>query len=528
MGARVMRLLHVTWIDPEDRAARGGGVRVYVRSLVAAQRVCPDVQVTTLGAGLHHDLRPHAPRWKRIRAGHYEIVNSACLAPSHTAFASPAQLSDAPTEAAFADFLRQTGPYDVVHFHALEGLPAQVLALRAQFPATRFVLSLHNYHAFCPQVNLWWREQKSCTDDAGGRACATCLPVTPQENLMRRIYQLETALARIGTGPGTWLYRHLWRPMLQAGWRLRKAMRRAPMGGGAALCAPAPVLRDRRGQIVALINAHCDRVLAVSDRTRALAQGFGVQNVTTLRIGTDHAQHWHHTRPRALPCKPTPARPLRLAYLGYMRHDKGFAFLLEALSALPAEQAACLHVTIAARRGASAMMAQMEALRARLAGLDWHDGYRRDDLDRLLAPVDCGIVPPLWEDNLPQVALEMHCRHIPVLTSDMGGAQELGGNAALCFRAGDIAGLHAVIARILSGQVDLGSYWDKAHVPQDTVAHAQDLLNIYRGLHEGLDPYWHPEIRHVLDSGLSGTQSSGAAGAGNALRPVQPAIRQPV
>ncbi|MFN7002848.1 MAG: glycosyltransferase [Roseinatronobacter sp.] len=523
-----MKLLHVAWIDPEDRAGRGGGVRVYLRALVAAQRACPGVQVTTLGAGLRHDLRRTPPRWQRMRAGHYEIVNSACLAPSQAGFASPAQISDAATEAALADFLRLTGPYDVVHFHALEGLPAQALALRAQFPQTRFVLSLHNYHAFCPQVNLWWREQASCTDDHGGRACATCLPVTPQESMIRRVYQIETALTRFGTGPGSWAYRALWRPLLQAGWRLRKALRRPLVPPHASQSGVPPALRTRRKQIVALINTHCDAVLAVSERTRALALAFGLREVTTCRIGTDHAPRWQETRPRALPSAVTPARPLRLAYLGYMRRDKGFDFLMAALAALPPEQAACLHLTVAAKRGSAEMMAQMGALRPRLAGLDWQDGYARNDLDHLLAGVDCGIVPPLWEDNLPQVALELHCRHIPLLTSDRGGAQELGGSSDLTFRAGDIASLYALMARLLAGQVDLRTYWDKAHVPQDTASHAQDLITLYRGLHESLDPYRHPEIRHILDPDLSRAQPGGAGGSRAALCAVQPGIRQPV
>lgn len=523
-----MKLLHVTWIDPEDRAARGGGVRVYVKALVAAQRSA-GLQVTTLGAGLHHDLRARAPRWQQIRAEHYEIVNSACLAPSHASFTSAAQLADPATEAAFADFLRQTGPYDLVHFHTLEGLPAQVLAMRAQFPTTRFVLSLHNYHVFCPQVNLWWRESQSCRDDDAGRACANCLPIMPQQATIRRIYQIETALARVGMGPGTPAYLRLWQPVLRAGWRLYKHLR----GSGATLKpvaarAALPVLRDRRRSIVALVNAYCDSVLAVSERTRALALGFGLRTVTTCRIGTDHALHWHRTSPRALPAPATIARPLRLVYLGYMRRDKGFAFLLEALKTLPSAQAARLHLTVAAQRGPASMMAEMAALRPRLAGLEWHDGYTRDDLERVLAQVDCGIVPPLWEDNLPQVALEMHCRHIPILTSDRGGAQELAGSDTLRFQAGNTASLQALLTRLQAGDVDLHRYWARAIVPRDPQEHAQDLIQIYRGLHESRDPYRYPEIRHLVDPGVSGTQSGGAVAAEHPLCTVQPGLRQPV
>jgi len=524
-----MKVLHYYWADPDDPAARGGGVRVYLRALVAAQRALPGWQVHTLAAGLAHDLRSTAPRWRKRRAGHFEIINSACLAPSHADFATQAQLRDTATEDAFARFLHQTGPYDVVHFHSLEGLPAGVLEQARQRPGTRVVLSLHNYHPFCPQVNLWQREARHCADFDQGRACITCLPVVPNPRLLRRVYGLETLLARLGIGPGNWAYRRVWQPLMQGSWQIVKRLRRRP-----ATVAPpdrhaGARFHARRQQMVALINAQCDRVLAVSARTGALALGFGLRAVQTCRIGTEHAAYWQSTRARPLPAQPSPERPLRLAYLGYMRRDKGFDFLLDALEALPKDHAARLHLTLAARAGTSAQMARIAALRPQLAGLDWHDGYARGDLDTILAQVDCGIVPPLWEDNLPQVALEMHCRHIPLLTSDRGGAQELGGTSDLTFRAGDTAAIAALIARLLRGEVDLRAYWAGALVPRDMAAHVQQLRDIYDDItkdqNESVDSHRDSEIRHIFDSGLSRPEPRQVAGRGGALCALQPGFR---
>ena len=42
---------------------------------------------------------------------------------------------------------------------------AAVLALGAQWPEMRIVLSLHNYYPFCPQVNLWHAERETCDVD---------------------------------------------------------------------------------------------------------------------------------------------------------------------------------------------------------------------------------------------------------------------------------------------------------------------------------------------------------------------------
>lgn len=476
---RYLRILHYNWVDPADPAGRGGGVRVYAQALMEEQCASGGHDCTALSAGMAYDLSPRAkPRWQARGPDRFEFVNTRPVAPSHAEFAAKGQIDNAATLALFRDFLQQTGPYDVVHFHGLEGLPARVLALRAEFSSTRFVLSLHNYYPFCPQVNLWWQERAHCDDYQDGARCGTCLPLAANPLAVRRAYALETALARVGAPAGSWPYERVLRPALSAGWRALKSLRSR---GPASLVAAEPgaaaaEFAARRAEMVTLLNMHCDAVLAVSDRVRDIAHRFGVSKARTCYIGTRHADHWARTAPR-----PLGGDPLRLAYLGYMRADKGFFFLLDALERLPDDTLARLHLTVAARKGSARIMARLKALGARLAGLTWYDGYTASGLDRILADVDLGIVPPLWEDNLPQVALELHARHIPLMTSDRGGAQELPGARDLVFRAGDPADFARVLARALSGQLDLVQYWENARVPVGIATHAQELQQIYAG-----------------------------------------------
>jgi len=474
-----VRILHYNWVDPCDPAARGGGVRIYAKALMDEQRRSGGHDCAALSAGMVYDLSSRAkPRWQACGPGRFEFVNTRPVAPSHAEFAAAAQIANPATEALFRDFLLQTGPYDVIHFHGLEGLPARVLSLRRDFPNTRFVLSLHNYYPFCPQVNLWWQERAHCSDYDNGARCRTCLPVAPNPLAVRRAYAVETAFARIGAPAGSWPYDRVLRPALSAGWQALKAVR----GRKPALPAPdrpdtaAPDYAKRRAEMVNLLEQYCDEVLAVSDRVRDIAQGFGVTKARTCYIGTRHAEAWGRTRPR-----PLGADPLRLIYLGYMRADKGFFFLLSALEALPDQTLARLHLTVAARKGPAQVMARLRGLRPRLAGLTLHDGYAAADLDRIVAQADIGIVPPLWEDNLPQVALELHARHIPLMTSDRGGAQELPGTRDLVFRAGDTADFACVLARVMAGQVDLSGYWEHARIPTGIAAHAQELEKLYKG-----------------------------------------------
>lgn len=491
-----MRILYYNWVDYLDDERRGGGVSAYQRNLMAALEKRPDVEPHFLSAGVSYDLRPAQPRWETQRFGpdidrprRFEVVNSAVLAPAHHGFGSPAQLADPATEAVFFDFIARNGPYDVVHFNNLEGLPAGVLKLKECWPKTRVVLSLHNYYPFCPQVNLWHQERETCGDYDAGRSCVHCLPHVNDPRHMRLSAGVAYWLKGLGLRPGTRVFDGAFRWSMRLGGRGARGIRRlknmrprrkAPPGH---LQKIAPVdgsaFIERRRAMVALINAQCDTVLCVSDAVRrlALAHGLNEDLVQTSYIGTREAAAFTRTAPRKFPLREDGT--LCLGYLGYMRRDKGFYFLLQALENMPESLSRRLRLEVAARRGDRATMARLASLAPRLAGLTHADGYSHSDLDGLLARVDVGLIPVLWHDNLPQVAIEMHARHIPLLCADRGGAPELGCCPEMVFRAGDIADFHARIAALLAGEVDMQSYWRGAMAPVEMEDHLMELMEHY-------------------------------------------------
>lgn len=489
-----MKILYVNWVDYLDPEQRGGGVSLYQRNLMQALRGREGVEAVFLASGTSYDPLRRAPRWEPMRHGpmddrgrRFDLVNSGVLAPGHASFGQSAQLCHPATEAVFEDFLRHTGPYDVVHFNNLEGLPVNVLALRAALPGTRFMLSLHNYYPFCSQVNFWQDEARNCTEDEAGRRCVTCLPQRWPAAQVRAAHGLGYRLKVAGVSPLGRVYRESFRLAFGVARRLarlRKGLRRRRTEAGAVapgVQAEGAGFVARRAAMVARINAHCDVVLCVSERVRqiALREGVRADRAVTLPIGTVAAEGF-----AAAPARGPILRAdgtLALAYLGYMRRDKGFYFLLEALEALPDAVLGRLHLLVAARRGEAAVMARLAALAPRLAGFRHQDGYGHADLDGLLADVGLGLVPVMWEDNLPQVAIELHARRVPVLCSDLGGARELGRSSAFVFRAGDAADFAARIGAILSGAVGAEAYWRDAVVPETMGPHLDRLLALYRG-----------------------------------------------
>ncbi len=503
---RPLRVLYYNWVDYLDPERRGGGVTVYQRNLMAGMGRRADIDPAFLSSGIVYDLPRRAPRWERMRLGpatdrdrRYVLVNSGTIAPGHHSFGHPEQISHGPTEEAFCDMVAATGPYDVVHFQNFEGIPVGVLAaLKARFPGMALVASLHNYYPVCPQVNLWQREAAHCVDYLDGRACVGCLLHQPAARLVVAAHGLSYRLQRLGMRPGSLAFSLSFGTAIRAGHRGSQLVGRLRRRGRQDDSAAAPRIASdvapdvtprrsetfaaRRHAMIAALNAHADLILGVSDRVCEIAQSYGIAGgkLVTSYIGTAEAARFAETAPRG--DLPGPDGMLHLAYLGYMRRDKGFFFLLDALESLPAHLARRIRLSVAAGRGEPAAMARLEALGEWLGGVVHHDGYSHAGLDALLADVDVGIVPPLWEDNLPQVAIEMHARHVPLLTSDRGGAKELANCAAMTFAAGDAASLHERLAAILHGRIDMEAYWAGARAPQGMDAHLDALATLYRGL----------------------------------------------
>jgi glycosyltransferase involved in cell wall biosynthesis len=501
-----MRVLFYNWVDVDDPAGRGGGVRIYQRTVMEEIARRPGVDAWFLSAGLAHSLRPGPPRWEELRHGRaparrFRLVDGRPLAPSHHSFGDPAQIDHPETVAAFADFVETHGPFDAIQFDTLEGLPARVLALAERWPRTRFVVVLHNHYPVCPQVNLWHRERAHCADFEGGGACTRCLPFRPDPDRMRRVHAAHHALEGLGCGPGTAVYDDAVRPSVRAASRVFRAVASRARAGAAArpearaeapLAAPRPVgapalFAARRAEMVRLINAHADRVIAVSERTAEIAAQHGIarERLAVRPIGTDQAERWHATAPPAR--LPRADGTLGVAFLGYARPDKGFPFLLDALEGMAPVVLRRLRLTLAAALRDRASRRRLDALAPRLASFRHFDGYARGDLDRVLAGVDLGLVPGLWEDPLPQVALEMHARRIPLLTSDRGGARELGRCPALVFPAGDAAAFAARLAGLLEPGLDLAAYWAGARPPVSPADHVDALLRIHAGETDGDD-----------------------------------------
>jgi glycosyltransferase involved in cell wall biosynthesis len=257
--------------------------------------------------------------------------------------------------------------------------------------------------------------------------------------------------------------------------RLRKADPLPNFGNSTA----ASEFAMRRRSMSEFLNANCDHVLCVSEAAKKTAVRYGVSQKLAVvsYIGTPAARLYQESNSPQHALDDDGA--LKIAFLGYMRRDKGFHFLLEALERLPSLYAGRIKLVVAAKRGDAKLAARLKRLELTLAEVKVWDGYRAEQLDRILDGVALGVVPVLWQDNLPQVAIEMHSRRIPLLTSDLGGAKELSNSSDLVFRAGDHAEFAARLESIITGKITFEGYWSGARIPPDLDAHLKELIQFY-------------------------------------------------
>lgn len=428
----MLKVLYYNWTD--YRSPRGGGVTVYLRNLLAALSKNEEISPVFLSSGDIYSPFSSQPYIRSAQSDDtslcptYELVNSPVPAPgsllAHNLH-SYLNVNDNRVLDLIRQFIINQGGFDVIHFHNIEGLPLNVLKIKEYFPNTKIIFSLHNYFPFCPQVQLFQYHKGSCCKSfKGGLECGRC---------RNKIISPEWFIEPMNL----WFRHQSIATQLTAPWLRYKSSRLAQKLLSAAEQQNNPqIYKDFRHNNISFLNNYTDKILAVSKRVRDIAEDFGITPslLEVAYIGTDFAD----VAPLRKRSSDRDECFFTIAYLGYARAAKGFFFLLSALENLPEETSRRMNMRFAARYIREVVNSdRLEQLKKRFHQVEIMDGYQREDLPKILTGVDLGIVPVIWEDNLPQVAIEMAAHGVAVLASDFGGASELSTSPYFRFRGND-------------------------------------------------------------------------------------------
>lgn len=453
------KVLIYNWSHVDDMI--GGGVTVYVQNLINALIESGKYKVTYLNSGWTYDktkrvyIRKVENQFNSLLES-YELVNSPVLAPiEQCAENLRIYLEDKSLLPVINEFIEENNGFDVIHFNNLEGISLDVLRLKEKHPDTKIIYSLHNYFPFCSKVNLWQNGNTDYPHNCSKTSYNECV------DCYKTNAYFTTVIKRRNTTIATRAFSRVVNTLFQ------------DRGNG-------ELYRAFTEENVKQINKYVDLVLAVSERVAEIACRYGISNekIRVSYIGTkvaEYAQYIANSR--------YDGNTFKIVYMGYMRPDKGYYFLMDCLDRLPDKYAEKIEVSIVARYNAKKNqkeLDQLQDLRKKFKNINLINGYTPKNQKELLQGMTLGIVPVLWEDNLPQVAIEQIAYGVPILVSDLGGAKELCGDRRFVFKAGDFADFTNKLVYIIEHPETLDEYWGKVMDLRTVDKHFVEINKYYQ------------------------------------------------
>ena len=468
-----MNILLYNWASVEGNA--GGGVNVYIKNIIPGL-LAKGHKVTFLNSGVTYtrDTKLRIEKLSDCYKGcqRYEIINSPVVAPAHSMFDNLEKaITSEELKSIFISFCKEKN-FDIIHFNNIEGLSLDVLSAKKEL-ASKFIYSIHNYHVVCPQVNLWKNEEQNCLK-YNFHDCVNCVyPNNLDKEIENRICVNQSILIR---GVRAFYRRKILKNSIVQ--KIRKTISEKDKTNNTKNSLSHRLYKDYIDASISAINENIDFLISVSQRTHDVVckRGIRKDRHDVIYIGTKVAEKADRY-PKEKDYQDD--NILTIAYLGYMRHDKGFYYLLWLLENLPEFILRHINFTLAARLSDARTAERLKKLKSKLYGMAYYNGYTHDTLEEILENVDLGIVPVLWEDCLPQVAIEFVCHGIPILSSDLGGAQELGSNENFVYIAKDKEDFIEKLAPFIYNKNNLNSFWKNFKPCKKIDEHVMELEEVY-------------------------------------------------
>ena len=441
------KVLIYNWIPFDNPENQGGGVTIYCRNLITyLLHIRPDIQIYFISSGWAYDISKNKSFVRKIdnifgdRCRTFEIVNSPVPAPQDMLFKNPGfAYKNEMLRDTFDEFLEKNGPFDAIHFNNIEGLSFDVLELKKKYSNTKFIYSMHNYVPICMTGFYYMRDKhKNCSPNHTSKDCDNCI----KREDKRRLRAEMIGRAKVNVHNAEEYNEDEWSAAFEFE-QLNKMQ-------------DASYMTDFAKKATKIINENMDVVLAVSNRVKKIALENGIKKelVTTDYIGTKIASHQIGVSRANIN-----DRYFKLVYLGSWPEyeEKGYPFLIDALSKLERRYASKMDITLTVK-----VDNKNEYIRQKLKyfhNVTIIHGYRHHDLEQIMNGAHLGFVPVLWEDNLPQIAIEMAALGVPVLTSDVGGASELCSSKLFTFKAGDKEDFLEKLTYLFLNRDKLNEYW---------------------------------------------------------------------
>lgn len=470
----ILKILLYNWVQFDNKEKAGGGVSVYIKNLIEYLIKDKNNTIYFLSSGNKYNPsvpEPYIQKSKNIfgnKCHTYEVINSDIIGPLGTlCWDLDRYLEDTRTTKIMEDFIKQNGPFDIIHIHNIGGFGQNFLRMKEKFPNTKFIFDLHNYNCFCMNSYLFNQEKKIlCNNYHCGQDCLTCYSrIGASENLYKnrvKLFWKDHLFSKL-----IYKFQHGFKNLYKNNYKQYYVTTYKN-----CRCDAQSYVKFRENNIK-YINDNFDIILAVSQKVKDVAINYGLdaEKIKVSYIGTKFAEN-------AKPPKVYDSnKKFKIAYMGYANTLKGFFFLTEALSSIPEEIAKNIDIVFAAK-GAKEKFVKEKL--SNFHSVEVFNGYTHENIQSILQDVTLGIVPVLWDDNLPQVAIEIVSNGIPILCSNLGGASELSTSELFKFEGGNIEAFKNKLIYLIQNPSELQQYWIHHNGLMTMDKHIKILEQIYK------------------------------------------------
>ena len=259
--------------------------------------------------------------------------------------------------------------FDVIHVHMCINIDWDLYELLNQY---HYIVSLHDYFFICPRITMIDNCGASC-EKYEEEKCKKCISYLHRLKAARYIPKLFAP-----SNSATDYMPHVPQKISQMRYeKFRKLLEQA------------------------------DYVLPVSNRVGEIYSNSGINaNYKTLHIGNISANEFDNRKAHV-----SDGSRVNLVYLGRLSYYKGVNILTRIADEIDHGRNS-IHFW-----GYSGKYKDL----LRDHGILDHGKYDQNQLSDILSNMDIGLVLPIWEDNGPQVVMEMLNNKLPVIATRMGG-----------------------------------------------------------------------------------------------------------
>lgn len=374
-----------------------------------------------------------------------------------------------------------SGHFDVVHIHSMVGMPVSLYGLLKETGA-KILTTAHEYWWLCPYRVMVDFNNRICDGPEDFTRCAYCTRrrghvkddryrvfVLKFKNTFPR---LHAALFR--------LYRK-WKPIPPPSGvsSLEFGCDKVPAGFEPAL---ADAWKTRLEACIAGLNL-CDRVIGVSEDVRRILVKYGVDadRILVQHIGSAIAEK---TIPHTRAVNPD---DVVFGFIGGVGFYKGVHQLVKAYAGLPASLKVRSRLEIFGKYEQPYVDAITQSYLADESDrrrVTFHGRFSPEDIPGITNQIDISVLPSLCADTAPQTIFESFNAGLPIIAPRVGGFPDfvIDGENGLLYPAGDVDGLQACLAAILTDVSMIGRFRERIPRTKTMSENARELLALYEML----------------------------------------------